>query len=93
LRLRALSGGDSQSAPIPRRAAKATLEEAAEVAEGGIAQLLGDSLGMGKLPLSSSCGRHISGARTIIDKIRRTAGQLALNTALEGTFVAVKSGR
>ena len=90
LRLRALSGGDSQSAPIPQRAAEAALEEAAEFAGGGVAQLLGDRL-HGEHPALQQWQAYLS--PHIIGKIRKTAGQLALNTALEGTFVAVKSGR
>ena len=90
LRLRALSGGDSQSAPIPRRGAKATLEEAVEVAGGGVAQLLGDRLHE-EHPAFQKWQAHFS--PHIIGKIRKTAEQLALKTALQGTFVAVKSGR
>ena len=75
LRLRALSGGHSQSAPIPRRVAEATLEEVAEVAGGGVAQLLGDCL-HAEHPALQQWQAHFS--PHIIDKIRKTAGQLAL---------------
>ena len=72
LRLRALSGGDSQSALIPQRVAEAALEEAAEFAGGGVAQLLGDRL-HGEHPALQQWQAYFS--PHIIDKIRKTTGQ------------------
>ena len=87
LRLRALSGGDSQSDPIPRRATEATLEEPAEVAKDGVAWLLGDRL-HGAHPALQQWQAHFS--PHIIDQIRKTTGQLTLERRLQGALIAIE---
>ena len=87
LRLRALSGGYRQSNIIPRRATEATLEEPAEVAGRGVAQLVGDRL-HGAHPAIQQGQAHFS--PHIIDEIRKTAGQLSLERRLLGALNEVE---
>ena len=87
LRLRALSGGYSQSDPIPRRATEATLEEPGEVAGGGVAQLLGNRL-HGTHPAIQQWQAHFS--PHIIDQIRKTTRQLTLERRLRGALIEVE---
>ena len=63
-----------------------TLGEPAEVAGGGIAQLLGDRL-HGAHPAFQQWQAHFN--LQIIDKISKTTGQLTLERRLQGALISV----
>ena len=64
-----------------------TLEEPAEVARDGVAQLLGDRL-HGAHPALQQWQAHFS--PNIIDQITKTTGQLALERRLQGALIAIE---